>query len=350
MDEKRDSRDTAATNSDADRILGYAHRRYRRRQRIQRGSLAAMTMLIATAATFATINALPSSHSTSSVQVAGGQNGGSTTSSATSGASMTVTPNPVAPGGSLNVAGTAPDCPFPGDILVRNPFDPSTAVTISADADRRYSATFDVKPGTAPGIYEAAIRCGPPGFGNAEEYGPGGRATFTVTATTKASPTTMSTDSRTTNALQGVNWPAISYPINCPGSEPDVRHVEYATPANGVQVAVVQVSCRVGATTPPSALLVYEPAPTSAQPRLVQTLVNYDDGWLFDTAKAAATEVTATVAGYSSDSVVRATPDITTTLKWAWRSGSYDRVSPVPLHEPFCGAGTCTPTTATGSD
>jgi len=179
-------------------------------------------------------------------------------------------------------------------------------------------------------------------------------ASSTTTPTSAASTTTTSTATSTSTvpgvSLRDVNWTAIRYPIDCQGGAEVRERVQYATPAPGIQVAVAQVSCHVEATTPPSALLVYEPAGGSAQPRLVQELISYTDGWLFDRYHASATGVTASVAGYSSDTVVRATPDIAATLKWMWQGTSYHRVTPVALHEPFCSSfsSSCPPTTATG--
>ena len=150
-------------------------------------------------------------------------------------------------------------------------------------------------------------------------------------------------------SLRHVNWAGVRYPIDCQGGQTEVRNkVEYAIPSPGIQVAVVQVSCHVEATTPPSALLVYEPAGRSLQPRLVQELVSYVDGWLFNTYSTAASDATANVAGYSSDLVERATPDINITLKWTWSGSRYQLLTPVPTHLPFCTANPCTPTTATG--
>lgn len=62
-------------------------------------------------------------------------------------------------------------------------------------------------------------------------------------------------------SLRGVNWSDVQYPMDCGANgTADVRSVEYATPAPDVEVAVVEVSCQLVATTPPSALFVYEPA------------------------------------------------------------------------------------------
>jgi hypothetical protein len=149
--------------------------------------------------------------------------------------------------------------------------------------------------------------------------------------------------------LRTVRWSGVAYPMDCGASGTvDVRDVEYATPANDVEVAVVEVSCHVVATTPPSALFVYETTAKSAQPRLLQALVNYTDGWLFYVFRTIVDVVTAAVAGYSNVDVGTSTPDVSATLKWIWQGGSYRLVSSVPSHARFCVTGPCAPTAARG--
>ncbi len=167
----------------------------------------------------------------------------------------------------------------------------------------------------------------------------------TSIASTSSAPATGVDDA----SLRSVNWSDVQYPMDCGANgTADVRSVEYATPAPDVEVAVVEVSCQLVATTPPSALFVYEPAAPGAQPRLIQALVNYTDGWLFYVFRSSASVVAASVAGYSTVDVVRSTPDISATLKWVWQGSSYRLVSSVPSHARYCITGPCAPTTATG--
>ncbi|HTD51235.1 MAG TPA: hypothetical protein VK771_11575, partial [Acidimicrobiia bacterium] len=118
--------------------------------------------------------------------------------------------------------------------------------------------------------------------------GSGGKVTIaTTTVRASGSPTVPSTPGTfgavaNDALLRAVKWSAVAYPMDCGASGTvEVRDVQYATPASPVEVAVVEVSCQVVAATPPSALFVYQLGAPGAQPRLVQALVNYTDGWLF---------------------------------------------------------------------
>jgi len=149
--------------------------------------------------------------------------------------------------------------------------------------------------------------------------------------------------------LRAVKWSAVPYPMDCGASGTVmVRDVQYATPASQVEVAVVEVSCQVVATTPPSALFIFEAAAQGARPRLMQALVNYTDGWLFYGVRTSANVVTAAVAGYSAVDVGRFTPDVFVTLKWVWQGASYRLVTSVPSHARFCVTGLCAATAGSG--
>jgi hypothetical protein len=149
--------------------------------------------------------------------------------------------------------------------------------------------------------------------------------------------------------LRAVQWSTVPYPMDCGANGTvHVRDVQYATPASQVEVAVVEVSCQVVAATPPTALFVFEPAAQGEQPRLVQALVNYADGWLFYVFRTSASVVTAAVAGYSTVDVGRSTPDVSATLKWVWQGAGYRLVTSDPSHARFCVTGLCAPTAPSG--
>jgi hypothetical protein len=152
-----------------------------------------------------------------------------------------------------------------------------------------------------------------------------------TTVLRRVSPTAPSAPGAGDSALlRTVRWSGVAYPMDCGASGTvDVRDVEYAT-------------------TPPSALFVYETTAKSAQPRLLQALVNYTDGWLFYVFRTSVDVVTAAVAGYSNVDVGTSTPDVSATLKWIWQGGSYRLVSSVPSHARFCVTGPCAPTAARG--
>ena len=132
--------------------------------------------------------------------------------------------------------------------------------------------------------------------------------------------------------LQYVNWSAVSYPLDCAGVGYGAG-ATYVTPQAGIQLALVLVSCKFGAGTPPSALLVYDRATSATTPHLLQILISDKDYWLANNVSGEGAHVSMKVAGYSSRSVVRASPDVTATFSWDWAGGMYHATSTPPPHE-----------------
>lgn len=177
--------------------------------------------------------------------------------------------------------------------------------------------------------------------------------TSSVQSSSSPTPTasavqTPSGSSATSAGLTSVDWKALYYggthfPTDC---KPDVRQVKYVTPEPGVTEAAVVVSCQGGAGTPPSALLVFDNADTTA-PHLLQTLISYYDGLVFGSLSADGPSLAVAGNGYH---VSPAEPSsyFYATLAWDWKDGEYQLRTSVPSHAPVCGAPTCTPITTIG--
>jgi type 1 fimbria pilin len=107
---------------------------------------------------------------------------------ATSGASISVSPSAVAPGGTVHISGTVPvaDCPRSDDATIAGDsslfppdgFGPSA----SRDAQGGFALDYSVPTTTPSGTYDVGMRCG---GGN-----PGASARITVTAVPIGAPQT----------------------------------------------------------------------------------------------------------------------------------------------------------------
>jgi hypothetical protein len=139
--------------------------------------------------------------------------------------------------------------------------------------------------------------------------------------------------------LSSVDWAAVEYPItsrcgNVFSPPVTVGHVEYAAPAAGVQLAIVEVDCTHGAGTPPVAVYVYDGASSTTTPHLAGTLLAVSDGWQANAFSVDGATVSIPVFGFSSASLPHCCPDVQATLVWRWTGSHYELVSSVPQHVP----------------
>lgn len=132
-------------------------------------------------------------------------------------------------------------------------------------------------------------------------------------------------------ALADVDWRSLDYPVDC-GGETVGEVLAYAEPAPGKNVAVVAISCRAVAGSPPSAVLVYDHAEAANKATPAATLLEYNDNWTPLRTNASGTELTIVVSGYSSHDVAQCCPDMEVELVWAWSGDSYELTTPQPEH------------------
>lgn len=114
---------------------------------------------------------------------------------------------------------------------------------------------------------------------------------------------------------------AATYPLNCRGGKPAV--VQQATgdlDGDRHPETVAVVRCDSGIGTPPGGIYVL-----TSPHRVVATLLDpADQQNVTDLALSGGT-VTATLLGYSSESVARCCPDQRQKIKWQWRNGKFTR-------------------------
>lgn len=160
--------------------------------------------------------------------------------------------------------------------------------------------------------------------------------TSSTVATTTTVPTT-STTAPSSVPLQSIRWASLVYPMTARcGNVFDppvvVESVDYATPAAGVQLAVVVARCNAGAGSPTASVYVFNHAASAESPHLSQTLISDTDGWLAKAATIDGATISLPVHGYSSASVTHCCPDVEATLLWNWTGSQYELVSTVPPH------------------
>jgi len=198
----------------------------------------------------------------------------------------------------------------------------------------------------------AAVACVASVVGLVAQLGSNGRHGSTISTPLDSStvPSTPPSNGPTSSAaatttslvvvpLQSVDWGSVTYPISQPCGTTftppvTVGHVEYAQPAPGVQLAIVEVACTHGAGTPPVAVYVYDHATSTTTPDLLQTLVRVSDGWQANQFSVDGATVDLPVFGFSSDSVPNCCPDVHASLDWSWNGSRYELTSTVPAHQP----------------
>ncbi|MCS0601956.1 hypothetical protein NX794_12145 [Streptomyces sp. LP11] len=95
-------------------------------------------------------------------------------------------------------------------------------------------------------------------------------------------------------------------------------------------VAVVHCDAPMG--TPPDGVYVLTRAAGSATPRVVATLVDPKDRVTVTDFTLHAGTVTATLLGYSTDSVPSCCPDVKTPAAWTWNGHTFLRSTPAGAH------------------
>jgi hypothetical protein len=89
---------------------------------------------------------------------------------------------------------------------------------------------------------------------------------------------------------------------------------------------VVEVRCDAGAGSPPSAVLAYRPpAPGSAAPRLLGTLLSTDDDVLVTAIRFVSGRIEIAGTAYSGPTVPRCCPDRTFRATWTWSGSAFVR-------------------------
>ncbi|MFI9274188.1 hypothetical protein ACIGXM_26295 [Kitasatospora sp. NPDC052896] len=94
---------------------------------------------------------------------------------------------------------------------------------------------------------------------------------------------------------------------------------------DGVPSTLVAAHCDTAGGTAPDGVFLLTPGP-GGPPRIQQTLVRWQEGFTVTRlALRGDGSITATAEGYSTPDVPRCCPDLTVTLNWTRRGGSYVR-------------------------
>lgn len=144
-------------------------------------------------------------------------------------------------------------------------------------------------------------------------------------------PDSAATERTTSHELTRVDWDAIDHPVDCAGVGTRGSLLVVAEPAEDEALAVVGVSCRAGAGTPPWAVFTFD-NPTVNGPRLRQVLLELEENWSFvpSDARTDGSLLVIEAYGYSGHDVPRCCPDVHGALTWEWVDGRFERVGVWP--------------------
>ncbi|MBW5485591.1 hypothetical protein [Streptomyces bambusae] len=120
---------------------------------------------------------------------------------------------------------------------------------------------------------------------------------------------------------------AADYPLDCRGAQKLVAATAQGDlDGDGRPESVVAVHCQAGSGTPPHALyvLVQDPAP-AARPRVVATLVSATERQTATDLAVRGRTVTATLHGYTSNTVPRCCPDRHRVASWRWTGEKFSQ-------------------------
>lgn len=146
-----------------------------------------------------------------------------------------------------------------------------------------------------------------------------------VMATALARPPGASATSADASITNAPNVTAVRYPVNCAGGPVDVVSKASADlDVDGRADTVAVVRCHTETGTPPSGVFVLsQGAGASARPRIVATLIAPAQKLSLTGLMVAGHTVSATLLGYSSNSVPRCCPDLSRKFSWLWRNGRF---------------------------
>ncbi|MFI0981649.1 hypothetical protein ACH4SP_32150 [Streptomyces sp. NPDC021093] len=114
---------------------------------------------------------------------------------------------------------------------------------------------------------------------------------------------------------------AATYPLKCRGGKHRVvQHASGDLDGDHHPETVAVVRCESGFGTPPSGIYVL-----TAPHRVVATLLDPADQQNATDFAITGDTVTATLLGYSAETVARCCPDTKQKIKWQWRNGKFTR-------------------------
>ncbi|GGS72088.1 hypothetical protein [Streptomyces cinerochromogenes] len=154
-----------------------------------------------------------------------------------------------------------------------------------------------------------------PGSATAAQSGPG---TTGRTAPAAAAPP----------STTGVKFPLACGPVKAVVAKKATGDLD----GDGRPETVAVVHCDAPMGTPPDGVYVLTRAADSDTPRVVATLVEPRERLTVTDFALRAQAVSATLLGYSSDTVPSCCPDVKTPAKWRWNGNAFLRSTPAGAH------------------
>ncbi|MFF8728495.1 hypothetical protein ACF073_18640 [Streptomyces sp. NPDC015171] len=125
----------------------------------------------------------------------------------------------------------------------------------------------------------------------------------------------------------------VRFPLDCgPVKAVVAKKATGDLDGDGRPETVAVVHCDAPMGTPPDGVYVLTRAAAGDKPRLVATLVEPAERLTVTDFAVRARAVSATLLGYSSDSVPSCCPDVKTPAKWQWKGSAFVRSTPAGAH------------------
>ncbi|MEU0051647.1 hypothetical protein [Streptomyces sp. NPDC006309] len=151
-------------------------------------------------------------------------------------------------------------------------------------------------------------------------------ALSTVAQPGSATAAQSATGTRTTTAAAAPGTAGATFPLDCgPVKALVVKKADADLDGDGRPETVAVVHCDAPMGTPPDGVYVLTRSADGKRPRVVATLVRPADRLTVTGFAVHARTVSATLLGYSSDSVPSCCPDLRTPAAWQWNGSAFIR-------------------------
>ncbi len=125
----------------------------------------------------------------------------------------------------------------------------------------------------------------------------------------------------------------IEFPLDCGTVKVKVVHrASGDLDGDGRPETIAAVHCDAPMGTPPDGLYVLTRGATTAEPRVVATLVDPEDRRTVTGLTVRDDAVQAVLLGYSTPDVPSCCPDLKDAVKWQWKNGTFVRSTPAGTH------------------
>ena len=161
----------------------------------------------------------------------------------------------------------------------------------------------------------------------------GASAVVQPPAATAAPPSVPDGNSAASRPVGAPDPAKARFPVTCGQAKADVlKAASSDLDGDGRPETVAVVRCHTGMGTPPSGIYVLaQGTDEGGEPRVVETLLDPEEGINVGEFAVSGRTVSATLLGYSSPDVPRCCPDQQRRVKWQWSEGKFVLTAmPVP--------------------